>query len=148
MYRRQFIVTIIAALAAVPARAMGAMFFSRDGVALEGFDTVSYHSGNEPVRGRRDIAVTWKGAIWQFASANSRDRFESDPWAYAPRYGAYCAYSLAMGRLSPGDPQSWRIVAGELYVMANEQVKEMWAGDSAAYIARADANWPAILYEL
>jgi len=149
MYRRTFLasalVSALAGAAAFPVRAMGAAFFNRNGLAMDGFDTVSFFSDRGPVRGRRDIAVTWKGAAWQFASVHSRDRFEADPWSFAPRYGGYCAYSLAMGRLSPGSPRSWRIDGGRLYLMVNDRVKDMWDSDKAEFLVRADANWPAIL---
>ena len=147
MNRRQFLATasLASVLAAKPALAHLPVFFTTSGLALGGYDTVSFFSQSGPRRGRRDIAIMWKGAIWYFAHPAHLDLFEADPWAFAPRYGGYCAYSVSQGALKGGDPRAWRIEAGRLYVTANRNARSVWLKDVHAHIARADAAWPDIL---
>ena len=74
------------------------VYFATEGAAIHGYDAVSYFAAEAPVRGQANIAVTWKGAQWFFASQQNRERFESNPRAYAPQFGGYCAYAMAHGR--------------------------------------------------
>ena len=40
-----------------------------------------------------------------------RDAFKADPERYAPQYGGFCAYGVAVGKKFDIDPSSWRMVA-------------------------------------
>ena len=60
-------------------------------VALDGYDPVAYFVAGAPTQGAADIAYTWRGARWQFASQANRDAFVADPERYAPQYGGYCS---------------------------------------------------------
>ncbi|SEG12130.1 hypothetical protein SAMN05421751_11185 [Jhaorihella thermophila] len=115
------------------------------GVAIRGYDTVAYFRQGQAVRGRPDIAVQWKGAVWRFASEDNRETFESNPRAYAPRFGGYCAYAVSRGHLAAGDPRAWRIVGGHLYLIHDPALKRAWERDIPGNLALAEANWPAVL---
>lgn len=152
MNRRQFIASGLAtglasglALGAGPAFAGRAMFCTTRGVAIEGYDPVSYFAGEGPTRGRRDISLMWKGAVWHFSTRAHRDMFELNPWPLAPRYGAYCAYSMSQGRLIPASPRAWHLAGGRLYLIRDAAAHERWRADIAGNIARADVNWPGLL---
>lgn len=118
--------------------------FLRDGYAVSGYDVVSYHSAGAPVVG--DDAYTYEhaGAVYRFASADNRDLFASDPEAYAPAYGGFCAYGAANGYKVPTDPLAYRVVDGQLYLNVNSRVQQIWEGDIPGYIRGADNNWPLI----
>ncbi|MEM8730315.1 MAG: YHS domain-containing (seleno)protein [Pseudomonadota bacterium] len=148
MDRRQFILSGLATgltLTGQFATAGGGMVCATDGVALDGFDSVSYFAPGGPVPGRRDIALMWKGATWYFATHRHRDMFEAKPRALSPRYGGYCALDMTQGRLSRGSPQSWQVAQGRLYLIRDETAHAAWQRDMAGNIARADAHWPAAL---
>jgi YHS domain-containing protein len=59
------------------------------GVAIQGYDTVAYHTERRPVKGKTEFSHKWNDAVWYFASAENRDLFAEDPERYAPRYGGY-----------------------------------------------------------
>ncbi len=59
------------------------------GVAIQGYDTVAYHTEGRPVKGKSEIFYSWNDAIWHFATAENRDLFAADPERYAPQYGGY-----------------------------------------------------------
>ena len=137
-----------AGLAAGAARADSAVYFTYDdGRALQGMDVVTYFSDSGPQPGRSEFSVMWKGAVWHFVSRGNQEAFESNPRAYAPQYGGYCAYAVSRGYTASGDPQSWRVIDGKLYLVHNPNVARMWAREMRQNIARAEANWPAVLGE-
>lgn len=115
------------------------------GVALGGYDAVSYFAEAAPRPGREDLTLLHAGVVWRFASEANRDIFRADPARYAPRYGGYCAYAVAGGGAAGADPRFWRIVDGRLYLNASRRVHEKWERNPAGYIAKADANWPRVL---
>ncbi|MBE1527122.1 hypothetical protein GGC65_001578 [Sphingopyxis sp. OAS728] len=118
---------------------------SEEGLAIGGYDAVSYFSDGGPIAGSAAFEYRWNGALWRFASANARDRFAADPAAFAPQFGGYCAWAVSQNYIAPGDPKVWRIVDGRLYLNYNQRAKELWEADLAASIDRSKANWPTVL---
>ncbi len=112
----------------------------KNGLALRGWDTVSYFDG-KPVQGKAEFSTEWKGATWRFASAAHRDAFIADPNKYAPQYGGHCAYGLAKGHLVTADPQIWKVIGGKLYVNYDSDVQKSWEKKTAQYIVDANAEW-------
>lgn len=113
-------------------------------VAIDGTDPVAYFQEGRPVEGSSDFEHEWKGATWQFASAENRDLFAADPEAYAPQYGGYCAWAVSQGYTASIDPEAWKIVDGKLYLNYSKGVQSRWAQDIPGHITAADQNWPEI----
>lgn len=111
------------------------------GVALHGYDAVAYFTAGKPVAGKAEFKTQWQGAEWRFASAEDRDLFAKEPEKYAPQYGGYCAYGMALGHLAPSDPKAWKVVDGKLYLNFNKDVQGLWQKDTAGFIPKADKNW-------
>ena len=135
----------LAPLTARPARAASARWFATGGVAMNGYDPVSYYSEAGPASGRFEEALLWEGASWWFVSARNREAFEMNPEAYAPRYGGYCAYNVSQYRLRESDPLAWTLHEGALYLSSSPLSRERWQRDLRGNIRRADANWPQLL---
>lgn len=112
--------------------------------ALDGYDLVAYFTEGAPRQGNPAHAADWDGQVWHFATAANRAAFVADPARYAPQYGANCAWAAAEGYLAPVDPDAWAIVDGKLYLNANRRIQRRWERDIPGFIARADANWPAL----
>lgn len=127
------------------ARAETPVFSESSGIAIGGYDTVSYFRVGEPRQGRREFAVMWKGVTWYFVSDSNRETFEANPRAYAPRFGGYCAFAVSNGYLMSGDPTAWEIVDGQLYLTFSPPVHSIWQQDQDAHISRGQDNWPAVL---
>lgn len=124
--------------------AQPALFHTDGGAAIGGYDPVSYFDAGGPQPGLADISVMWKGAVWHFANQANRETFEADPRAYAPRFGGYCAYGVAMGYKAGTDPMAWRIVDDRLYLIHSQAIEQLWALDVTGNIGLAEANWPGI----
>ncbi|ESQ74785.1 YHS domain-containing (seleno)protein [Asticcacaulis sp. AC402] len=114
-------------------------------VALQGYDPVAYFTQGRPVKGSAAYVVTYKGAQFQFASAENEAKFSARPEAYAPKYGGYCAWAAAQGYTARGDARYWKIVNGRLYLNYDAGVQRKWEADISGFIAKADNNWPGIL---
>jgi len=54
------------------------------GIALKGFDPVSYFSTSGPVPGKADLVATYEGATYQFANSQNRNAFTANPAKYTP----------------------------------------------------------------
>lgn len=116
-----------------------------EGVAIKGYDPVSYFAEKKPVKGIPEFEYVWRGARWRFASAAHREVFCQDPEKYAPRYGGYCAYAVSQGKIADIDPEAWAIFEGKLYLNLNKDVQKLWEKDMQNYIRMADKNWPRIV---
>jgi YHS domain-containing protein len=115
------------------------------GLAVDGYDVVAYFTDGKPVEGTKEFSHEWQGAKWRFASAAHRDAFAAEPEKYAPQYGGYCAWAVSQGYTADADPEAWTVVEGKLYLNYSAKVQATWSEDRAGNIAKADANWPAVL---
>ena len=97
------------------------------------------------VEGSDAVETSWHGATWRFASAAHRDLFVAAPERYAPQYGGYCAWAVSQGYTADGDPESWKIVDGKLYLNYNREIQQRWEADIPGLVTKADANWPKLL---
>jgi YHS domain-containing protein len=134
-------------LLAVPLLAQSSRSLNVDGgaLAVHGYDVVAYVTDAGAVRGRPEFNYQWQGAVWRFASAAHRDAFAREPERYVPQFGGYCAWAVSRGYTADIDPEAWRIVDGKLYLNYSKRVQRMWEQDIPGNIAKAVANWPAVL---
>jgi YHS domain-containing protein len=114
-------------------------------LAVGGYDAVAYFKQNQPVKGKPEFTFDYKGAKWQFASADNLNAFKANPTAYAPQYGGYCAWAVSQGYTASGDPLVWNIVGGRLFLNYDKSVQATWSKDIPGHIKQADKNWPGVL---
>ncbi|MBI1243446.1 MAG: YHS domain protein [Alphaproteobacteria bacterium] len=117
---------------------------ARGGLAIGGYDPVAYFREGRARRGAAAYSADWGGARWLFVSRANHAAFVAEPSRYVPRYGGYCAYGMANGYKASVDPEAWTIEDGVLYLNYSKSVRERWLAERAGFIARADANWPAV----
>ena len=123
----------------------GLFSYKPSGVAIRGTDTVAYFTQGKPVKGKDEFTTQWQGATWKFSSQEHLDLFVANPEKYAPQYGGYCAYGVAVGNLVKIEPEHWRIVDDKLYLNFNASLQKKWEGDIAGYIKEADSKIDALL---
>ncbi len=114
------------------------------GVALEGYDPISYFADGNPTKGDPKIEATYDGALYHFASQAHREMFEKNPSKYAPAYGGYCGYAASIGKVRPANPLVWSIVEGQLIVQHTKGAVELWEKDVLGNKAKADKYWPLL----
>ena len=115
------------------------------GVALEGYDPVSYFADGKPAKGDSKIEATFNGALYHFTSQAHRETFEKAPTKYAPAYGGYCGYAASIGKVRPANPLLWSIVDGQLIVQHTKGAVELWDKDVNGNKAKADKFWPLLV---
>jgi len=116
----------------------------RNNIGAGGYDVVSFFSG-VPADGKSEFTAEYMGADWKFSTQANLDLFQTNPEAFVPQYGGYCAWALAKGKLAKGDPKHWTIEDGKLYLNYNKRIKKRWEKDIRNFIVQGDENWPAIL---
>lgn len=116
-----------------------------DKLAVQGYDPVAYFIAGAPVKGSPEFSLEHKGATWRFSSAENLEKFKSDPASFEPQYGGHCSWAVSQGYTAKGDARYWRIVDGKLYLNYNAKVQKDWSQDIPGFIAKADAQWPAML---
>jgi YHS domain-containing protein len=114
------------------------------GVAVGGFDVVSYFAPGGPTRGAPEFSVSIEGLTYLFSSAENRDRFLAAPRDYLPEYGGWCAASLAYGSLRCPDFANFkieneRLLLFEITGFTNGRI--LWDTDPAGHRRRADENF-------
>lgn len=123
----------------------GLFSYEPSGVAIRGADTVAYFTEGKPVMGKDEFSTEWQGATWKFASQKHLDLFVANPEKYAPQYGGYCAYGVAVGNLVKIEPENWRIVDDKLYLNFNTSLQKKWEEDIPGYIKEADSKIDGLL---
>ncbi len=93
------------------------------------------------VKALPEFQYEWIGAFWRFVSAEHRTMFEAHPEKYAPKFGGYCSYGVATGKLLDIDPEAWKIEDGKLYLFHAKKIREIWLGDPTVFLEEAAANW-------
>ncbi|MDX1574891.1 MAG: YHS domain-containing (seleno)protein [Kiloniellales bacterium] len=121
-----------------------------EGVAIDGYDTVSYFTPVGARRGKAEFQAEWAGALWYFATAENLAAFESDPERYAPQFGGWCAFALSTGHYaSDVDPREAFTLRGDkLYLNWSRRVKHRWLRAVEDNIATAESNWPVVRQQL
>lgn len=114
---------------------------TREGLAIQGHDPVAYFTAGVPTPGRPDLVATHEGATYRFASEENRARFAADPARYAPQYGGYCAYAMAVDRIADIDPRRFDVRDGKLYLNNGHLAEALWAVGTAGNVKSADENW-------
>ena len=121
------------------------VFLNKKGVALDGYDPISYFADNKPMKGNAEIQAPYNGAVYHFVSQEHRETFEKSPAKYAPAYGGYCGYAASIGKVRPADPLAWSIVDGQLIVQHTKTASELWNKDVTGNKAKADKLWPRLV---
>ena len=112
------------------------------GVILKGFDTVAYFKQGKPLKGNPEIASTYQGVTYLFASAANKAEFDKDPAKYVPQYGGFCAYGVANGVLAAIEgSKAFTIYKGKLYIGSNQDALKSFKTDIDENVEKADAYW-------
>ena len=115
-----------------------------NGVTLAGYDAVSYFTEHAAVTGSAKYTSVYNNAIYYFSSSKNRDLFNTNPEAYAPQYGGFCAYGASVGKKFDIDGKAFEVFEGKLYVNKNPDVYKIWAEEKVERIDTANTEWQKI----
>lgn len=120
----------------------------RTGLALYGFDPVTYFTGPAPAQGRADMEYAYGGVTWRFSNEGNRAAFSEHPDVYMPQFGGYDPIAVAQGTATAGHPALWVIRAGRLYVFHSPQTRQAFIESGDHAIAAAEKAWPQVVNKL
>ena len=129
-----------AALADPPIAAVN----TEHGLAIKGYDPVSYFTSGKPTPGLAQFSTTYQGVTYRFASTENRDRFVAAPEKFVPQYGGYCAYAISLNKIADIEPDEWAIVNNKLYLNNGFFAQTLWSFDKSGNIVQGDQNWPRV----
>ncbi len=140
----KFVIFLASMVFAISGFGQDGTYSTTNGVAIKGYDPVSYFTEGKAVPGNDANIFEWSGVKWKFSSESNLEKFKGDPLKYAPQYGGFCAYGCSENHKSPTDPNAFTIVNSKLYLNYNLKVKEMWIKDTAIRITNADTYWKSL----
>ena len=119
-----------------------------DGIAVGGYDLVSYRTDGGPRFGSADFPAEHGGLTYLFETEANRRQFREDPELYVPAYSGWCAVTLALGRLTCPDYTNFkieddRLLLFELTGFTNGQ--NLWNANPRHYRGLADDNYSIVL---
>ena len=118
---------------------------SKSGLAIDGYDPVSYFTLGTATEGRKDLSYDLHGAMYRFATAQNRQLFIANPARYLPQYGGWCAYAMGeTGEKVEIDPETYKIRNGKLYLFYHTwavNTLPKWNKNEINLNIKADANW-------
>lgn len=121
----------------------------KSGLAIQGYDPVSYFSNEKPLKGNSKISFAYDGMIYQFFSEKNKSEFVRQPKKYEPKYGGWCAYAIGVdGSKVKIDPETYKIVDGELYLFYNffpVNTLKKWNDNEKQLKQKADTQWTEII---
>ena len=118
------------------------------GIAIQGYDPVSYFTQNKAVKGDSKFAVKAEGVIYYLSSAANKELFLKDYKKYEPQYGGWCAYAMgATNEKVEIDPETFKLVNGKLYLFYHSFTNNTltkWNKNETVLKTNADKNWSLI----
>lgn len=118
---------------------------SKNNVAIEGYDPVSYFVENKAIEGKKALSVSFEGLTYYFSSEKNKDLFKQSPAKYEPQYGGWCAYAMgATGEKVAVDPETFKVLNGKLYLFYNKffnNTLKSWNKDEVSLKQKADVSW-------
>ncbi|MEQ1634363.1 MAG: YHS domain-containing (seleno)protein, partial [Planctomycetota bacterium] len=119
------------------------------GLALQGYDPLSYFDKAGPKLGSKQYQHEERGVTYHFVSKENRDAFKSDPQKWEPPYGGWCAYAVIDGEKVEVDPTNFAIHDGKVYLFYKGfwgDALDKWqtriqSKNTAKVLAEADAGW-------
>ena len=117
-------------------------------IAIQGYDPVAYFTQKKAVKGKKEIASTYEGVTYYFATQANKAAFAKNPSGYEPQYGGWCAFAMGdYGEKVEINPETFKILDGKLYLFYNayfNNTLKSWNKDEVNLKKKADANWKKI----
>lgn len=118
------------------------------GLAIGGFDPISYFTQRQPLRGSEAFEILWGGATWRFLNPGNQAAFQAHPEIYAPQFAGYDPYALAKGLTTRGHPAIWAIHGDRIYLFHHAANRRLWDEDRDAVNRRAAEKWLVLSRDL
>ncbi len=117
----------------------------KNGLAISGYDPVSYITQQKAIEGSKTFAYNFNGINYYFSSATNLNLFKAAPEKYEPAYGGWCAYAMGnTGEKVEVDPETFKVINGKTYLFYNfyfNNTLKTWNKNETTLKSKADLNW-------
>ncbi|MEX0591643.1 MAG: YHS domain-containing (seleno)protein [Xanthobacteraceae bacterium] len=114
------------------------------GIALFGFDPVSYFLDGSARIGQEFFSLSFGGLTWHFRSEANRAAFRAQPDVYVPRFGGYDPIALVRGAPVAGHPSLFVVHEGQLFLFHQLENRTRFLAEPGPAIEAARAAWPLV----
>lgn len=116
----------------------------RAGIALYGFDPVSYFLEGSAEMGKPAHELIFAGFAWHFRSEANRVAFRAQPDVYVPRFGGYDPVALQRGVPVAGHPAIFAVHGGRLFLFQQPENRAEFLAKPDTVVEAARMNWPNV----
>jgi len=120
---------------------------TENGIALKGYDPVTYFRSDKAQKGSQNISADDAGVKYLFANEENKKEFLKTPSKYKPAFEGWCATAVAGGYKYDIDPENYKITDGRLFLFYKGwkgDAKKDWVKNEPESIKKADSNWPKV----
>lgn len=114
---------------------------NRMGVAISGYDPISFFLRGQGAVGSRNYEYFWAGAVWRFENEGNLNAFRDSPLTYAPQFGGYDAVKMALDLQVSPDPKYSEMFENRLYLFHSQVNLDEWHDSKSKYIKAGRTNW-------
>ena len=118
------------------------------GVAILGFDPVSYFIDGRAEPGRVEYEAAYAQTVWRFTSAGNRAAFLRDPDVYMPAFGGYDGQAMLRGKPVDSDPVMFAIVRQRLILFRTAEGRAAFLSQGEEALDAAEAKWQELRPQL
>jgi YHS domain-containing protein len=108
---------------------------------LKGHDPVSYFKVGKHLAGNPAIKAEHEGVIYRFVSEDNKAAFVKEPQRYIPQFGGYCTNGIAYGIPWGGDPDTFKIIDGKLYIFGGKDSMNYFLMEEKRNLELAHRHW-------
>ncbi len=108
---------------------------------LKGHDVVAYFTQKRHALGSPEHQSVHEGVTFRFASAEHKRLFDANPKQYLPQYGGYCANGIVYGIPWGGEPDTWKMIDGKIYIFGGTGSMKYFLMDEKRNLELADRYW-------
>ena len=141
-FTRLSVITLL--VLSIASLSLGAVGQPVSATGVNGYDLVSFQTGEKPLRGNGNHISRIGGVTYLFVNKENAKAFDANPARYLPAYGGYCAFGVSVGKKFVGDPDVWRLVDGKLHLNLDTNIQAMWLEDIDGKIKKANSQWAKI----
>lgn len=116
-----------------------------NGLAIEGYDPVSYFTKGKAEMGTSKYSVSFLGVKYLFSCQKNKELFVSSPTKYEPQFGGWCAFAMGdSGKKVEINPSTFKIINDKLYLFYNAFFNNTltdWNKEEGKLKIKAEKNW-------